>query len=296
MDDAVPRSISAPPAKTVLTTAGIRRGGRWQQVFTPVKNVPGELLRIDKSQLRIDPAYQRKLDMARVASMAANWSWVSCGCLIVSRRSEDAVYFIIDGQHRWEAAKFVPDIRDLPCLAFPLDQLRDEAVGFLAANTVRKLPSLADQFKALLIAQDRDALLAHRLAGEARRHISAPSSPYTISCASEFLRLIQQDREAVEACWPAITELCRDQTMPARILRGVIGLQRRMAKGHSFAEERWSQRLQNVGWNAVTDEIKRLGAIEGNYSERACAEGVLRALNKGLRLPMEINWNAPRAR
>src|SRR5215469_8093958 len=103
MNDAAPR-LNPPVSPTVLTTAGLRRGGRWQQVFVPVKNEPGELLRIDKHQLHVDHDYQRRLDNSRIARYAANWSWVSCGTLIVSRRPRDR-FAIVDGQHRWEAAK-----------------------------------------------------------------------------------------------------------------------------------------------------------------------------------------------
>jgi len=287
MNDIAPRP-NPPVSPTVLTTAGLRRGGRWQQVFVPVKNEPGELLKIDKHLLRVDHDYQRRLDNVRIARYAANWSWVSCGSLLVSRRDQNR-YAIIDGQHRWEAAKLRDDIRDLPCIAFALDQIRDEAIGFLAANTERKIPSLADQFNALMVAGNEDALIADRLAKLAGRRISAPASPVTISCVAEFLRLIQQNRQAVEDCWPALVKMCQGQTMSARILRGVVGLQRRMPKGHSFKEERFGDRLDQVGWNAVSDEIVRVGMLNHNFSERACAEGVLRAVNKGLRLPLQLD-------
>lgn len=283
-----------PPAPTVLTTAGIRRGGRWQQVFIPVKNVPGELLRIDKHQLTVDLSYQRKLDRPRVAEMAANWSWVSCGALIVARHERDGreVFSLMDGQHRWEAAMLIEEITDLPCLAFPLDELRDEAIGFLASNVSRKLPNLADQFKALLIAQNSEAVVAERLAKLAGRYIAGGSGPYTITCTSEFLRLIQQDQKAVETCWLALAALCAGYPMSARIMRGVVALQRRMPHGDTFAEKRWSDRLVRVGWNSVNDAIKDLGAVEHNYSERTCAQGVARAINKGLRAEQQlhINW------
>jgi len=258
-------------------------------VFIPVKNDPGELMRIDKSRLRVDHDYQRsKVDYIRVARYAANWSWVSCGALIVSKRSED-FFAIVDGQHRWEAAKLIETIRELPCLVFPLDQLRDEAIGFLAVNTERKMPSLADQIKALLIAGNEDAILADKLAKQAGRHIAAGTGPYTVACAAEFLRLIQADSAAVEACWPALAGVCQGQALSHKILRGVVTLQRRMPKGHSFAEERWRERLIYVGWHNVTEEIKRLGAIEHNYSELVCASGVLRAINKGLRIQLQVD-------
>lgn len=277
---------------TVLTTAGIRRGGRWQQVFIPVKNVPGELRRIDKRALAIDLSYQRRLDRPRVAQMAANWSWVSCGALIVATRTaeDEPRYYVLDGQHRLEAAMLIDDISDLPCLSFPLDEVRDEAVGFLASNVSRKLPSLADQFKALLIADNKEAILADRMARACGRHIAAGTGPYTISCASELLRVIQQDPKAVEAAWPALGRLCSGYPMPARIMRGVVGLQRRMPGKDSFANPFWADRLVKIGYDAVFESIKQLGLVERGYSERVCAEGVLRALNRGLRDKLNINW------
>jgi len=290
MDGLAAQQSATPRKPTVLTTAGLRRGGRWQQVFVPVKNEPGELLQIDKRNLHIDPAYQRRLWPDRVARMAANWSWVSCGALIVSHRG-DHQYFIIDGQHRWEAARLVPSIKDLPCLCFELDEVRDEAVGFLAANTERKHPSLAEQFKALIIADDPVAKAAHDLAQSCGRRISAPSSAETISCVSEFFRLLQQSREATERVFPVIAKLCEGEPMQGRILRGIVSLERRMPQRHSLSDRRWAERLEHVGYNAILATIKNAINLEGGGSERACAEGVERAINKGLRNPLAIDWS-----
>jgi len=278
------------PAQTVLTVTRVRRGGRYEQVFIPVKNEPGEMMRIDKGRLRIDHEYQRRLDTMRVAGYAANWSWVSCGTLLVAQRSDDATYFwVIDGQHRLEAARMVDSIRELPCIVFKLDVHKDEAIGFLAANTHRKLPSLADQFRALIIAEQPEAQLAGRLAAQLGRRISHPAGPTTISCAAELLRLIQGDRRSVEEAWDALGELCHGQQITARMMRGVIGLQRRMTRKENFSSSRWSGRLVHVGYDAVRDEIVRLGQINRAWGERVCAEGVLRAMNKGLRQPLVVN-------
>jgi hypothetical protein len=264
-------------------------------VFIPVKNVPGELRQIDKHLLTVDLSYQRRLDRPRVAAIAANWSWVSCGAIIVAQHERDGrtSFTIVDGQHRWEAAILSDDISDLPCLVFPLDELKDEAIGFLASNVSRKLPSLADQFKALIIAGNQEATLADQLARRAGRHIAAGTGPYTISCAAELLRLIQQDRSAVEGAWPALSRLCAGYAMPARILRGVVNLQRRMTRNDNFRNPYWADRLVKIGYDAVFDEIKRLGLVERNYGERTCSEGVQRALNKGLRDKLQINWTRP---
>jgi ParB-like nuclease domain len=282
-----------PRAATVLTPTGLRRGSRWQQAFVPVKNEPGELLRIDKSRLHIDRSYQRKLWPNRITRIAANWSWVSCGALIVSHRG-DGHYFIIDGQHRWEAAKLVKYITDLPCLCFELDRVHDEAIGFLAANTERKYPSLAEQFKALMIAQDPVALIAQRLAESCGRRISAPAGADTISCVAEFFRLIQFNPEATERAFPVVARVCNGHAMTARLLRGLVILERRMPAGSSLNDARWRQRLDSVGYTDLLTTIRHSIMLEGNGSERACAEGILRAINRGLRQPLVVDW--PRTR
>lgn len=286
---AAPTSSSPPRSATVLTTAGPRKGGRWQQAFVPVKNEPGVLMRIEKWRLHVDPAYQRRVWTNRVARMAANWSWVSCGTLLVAQRGKDAktgTYFIIDGQHRWEAAKALDHVKELPCLCFQLDDIKDEAIGFLAANTERKYPSLAEQFKALLIAEDPVAIIANRLAAAAERHISAPSSPSTISCVSELMRLIQMDEKAVDKAWPALARLCHGRAMTSRLIRGVVGLERRLGRGVSLSQQRWVDRLGHVGYDAVVASIKGVVLLDNNSSERACAEGVFRAINRGLRVQL----------
>jgi hypothetical protein len=288
MNDAI-LAKAGPP--TVLTTAGVRRGNRWQQSFVPVVNEPGELMMIDKHQLQIDPRYQRRLWADRIARMAANWSWISCGALIVAQRSDSAVYFLIDGQHRWEAAKLVPSISHLPCLKFELDEVRDEAIGFLATNTERKFPSLAEQFKALLLVGDATAQVADRLAKAAGRRIGAPAGPVTISAVSTLLFLIQQDPEAVERCWPTLAKLCEGKAMTARMLQGVVGLERRMPRRETLGNPPWSARLIHVGYDRVNETIRQVVAMDGNNSQRAVAEGVVRALNRGLRQVLNPVWN-----
>jgi phage FluMu gp28-like protein len=54
-----------------------------------------------------DPTYQRLCDVTRVRKMAHTWDRRLAGILEVSDRGDDASprYAVIDGQHRWAAAK-----------------------------------------------------------------------------------------------------------------------------------------------------------------------------------------------
>jgi hypothetical protein len=182
-------------------------------------------------------------------------------------------------------------VRSLPCLRFELDMVKDEAIGFLACNTERKFPSLAEQFKALIIAEDRAALVAKELADSAGRHVSAPSGPTNISAVSEFIRLIQADELAVKRVWPVLSGLCRGRAMTARMMRGVVGLERRMPRGQTLGHDSyWGARILRVGYDQIDQSIRQLALIEGSASERACAEAIARMINRGRGNTLNINW------
>lgn len=268
------------PAATVLTGA---RTGRFKRNFVPVKNEPGVQMAIDKRLLHIDPEYQRKLNERLVGRIAANWSWVSCGVIEVSQRPNSEMYFVIDGQHRWKASTYLTAITDLPCIVFALDTVVDEATGFLAANTERRMPTLADQFKALLTTEDQTAIQALRLAEAHSRRIGAPSGPGTISCVSDFLHCINTNAAAMQRVFPILAQISAGRPMPGRLIKGFHALERRMPPGESLADERWRQRLVHVGYEELIQSMKVVVTLENRASERALANGILRAINRGLR-------------
>jgi hypothetical protein len=274
--------IPSGPNKT-----GTNKGRNW----VPLKNDPGTFQWIPKSRLAIDDKYQRKVNERLIGRIVANWSWVACGVIEVSTRDGGASWFIVDGQHRWEAAKHLSAVRELPCLCFELDTLRDEAVGFLAANSERRLPSLADQFKALLVTGDPNALAAHKLAGQFSREIKAPAGPTTISCVSDFMRCLQANRAAMERVFPIMAELCRGRVMPGRLFRAMHGLERRLTYGASLADPRWKKRVVDIGLDEVLDSIRAITLIEHNAGNRACAQGLLRIINKQLRGSKQLMAN-----
>jgi hypothetical protein len=237
---------------------------------------------LSKSRLGIDEQYQRKVNDRLIARIVSNWSWVACGVISVSTRDNGKTWFIVDGQHRWRAAKFIGNIDELPCLCFALDTVRDEAIGFLAANAERRLPSLADQFKALLLTGDPNAVAMDKMATAYSRQIKAPASPTTVSCVSDFMRCLQANRAAMERVFPIMAEMCRGRIMPGRLFRAMHGLERRITSG-SLSDERWRKRVVSVGLDEVLDSVRAITLIEHNAGDRACAQGLLRAINKSLR-------------
>lgn len=278
------------PKSVLIPTGPNRNGDNRRRGWVPLRNEPGQFMMIPKRRLGIDNHYQRKVNPRLVGRIMANWSWVACGVIEVTTRDGGATWFIVDGQHRWQAALPLDAINELPCLCFDLDEVRDEAIAFLATNSERRLPSLADQFNALCVAGDPTALVAQKLAGAYSRQIKAPASATTVSCVSDFLRCLQTNRAAMERVFPVMAELCAGRPMPGRIFRAMHGLERRMYN-ESLSDPRWRKRIGNIGLDEVLDSIKRIVQIEGVASDRACAQGLLRAVNKSLKVQHQLIVN-----
>lgn len=92
------------------------------------------------AQLAIDPLYQRQLDQRSqqlIWRIAAGWDWNLFQPLVVARRP-DGELFVVDGQHRLEAAKLRGDIQQLPCVIFSSSAAADEAEVFVKLNQERR--------------------------------------------------------------------------------------------------------------------------------------------------------------
>jgi hypothetical protein len=111
-------------------------------------------------QLLIDETYQRSLEISAsqtlIRKIAVHWDWGLCQPLFVARRSDGQLY-VVDGQHRLEAAKLRGDIWQLPCVVTTFTSPEEEAAAFVALNQMRRPLTQLDLFKAALAAGDFEA-------------------------------------------------------------------------------------------------------------------------------------------
>ncbi|MDP5279928.1 ParB/RepB/Spo0J family partition protein [Sphingomonas sp. DG1-23] len=119
--------------------------------------------------LQVDDTYQRSIEggasQKLIVKIAENWDWRLCLPLIVSRRQ--GRLYVIDGQHRLEAARLRGDIRDIPVVVFDFDDPRGEAELFVAANRSRRAMSKLDDFHAAIVAGDAKASAINEVVVEA---------------------------------------------------------------------------------------------------------------------------------
>lgn len=112
-------------------------------------------------QLQIDESYQRSINtgpsQALIRKIAQHWNWDLCQPLVVARR-EQGDLFVIDGQHRLEAARLRGDIAQLPAVVVNYASPADEAASFVHLNSARTPLNGLQVFHAALASGDSTAL------------------------------------------------------------------------------------------------------------------------------------------
>lgn len=128
----------------------------WRK-FAPPQGVLPVLQYALPAQLKIDPDYQRSIEngpsQRLISKIAQGWNWALCLPLVVARRETGDLY-VIDGQHRLEAAKLRGDIAQLPCVIVEMPHKLAEAANFVELNQRRRPLSKLDIFKASVASGD----------------------------------------------------------------------------------------------------------------------------------------------
>jgi hypothetical protein len=116
-------------------------------------------------RLEIDDSYQRSIEggasQKLIHKIAENWDWRLCLPLLVSRRNGQM--YVIDGQHRLEAARLRGDIPHMPVVVFDFDDPKAEAELFVQANRSRRSMGKLDDFHAAIVAGDKKALAVNEV-------------------------------------------------------------------------------------------------------------------------------------
>lgn len=270
---------------TSHTTRGVEKTRRYGWV---TRDEPGELVMLHKDLLQMHPAYQRDVIPQKVTEITAAWSWLSCGALIVGRRGGE--YWVIDGQHRALSAKRRADITSLPCVVFDTADLKQEARGFLDANTGRKPVSAIAKQKALVAAGDEVAEFVQKTCDS----LGVAIKPYAtkgreLKCIAWCIKRAAEDRESFAAVLALVADLSDSDNiaLPERVLEAVWILNAKCGDG--LADKRLEKRLREKGARSLLEAANRAAAYYASGGGRVWAEGVLAELNKGLKNKFSIS-------
>lgn len=176
---------------------------------------------LDLGLLTVDRRYQREISGGGTAHInrilrAFNWNRYQP---IVVTESADGTFAVIDGQHRLEAAKKHPLIRELPCYVIDAPDLEAQAAIFVSVNRDRRGLTSLQKFWASVAAGDREATAlatACEVAGVTvpRAPPSGGLSPMTLLGPNVVLRLVGRFGRAaalqaialIGEAWPAAVE------------------------------------------------------------------------------------------
>lgn len=252
-----------------------------------IQDAPGRFAQIPKGDLLVDATYQRNVNDSKSKNLAGKWSWIACGALIVVQRGKQ--YYVIDGQHRLEAAKRRTDIESLPCLIFRGTSLQSEANGFIAANKNRRPLSYYDMFKAQILSGDEVARRAAQLL-ETHNYLaispSAPRAGRVLCCLRSLTRIMERNAEQTERIFPLIIAACEEGPIDDRILLGLDYLETHGSE--SLTVPRWSERVKRMSKKDLLGSIARTCAAFEKGGPKRYAEGIAAMLNRGLRPQNEL--------
>lgn len=247
-----------------------------------LRDLPGVFMEIDKNELNIDYSYQREdINHAKILEIARAWSWVGCGAILVAVRP-DGTWFVFDGQHRVLAAKKRADVTTLPCMVYECDSIQQEAAGFLITNDQRKPVTAIGKFKSLVIAEDAVAIHVQDAIAKHGLEVSkCAAKPGQIKCIKRCQIICTVDKDSFDKAIAVAVDLCRDNCLiHDDLLNGLFVCHRRY---RLLDDKRFLKRLFDVGPDAIMDAIRKTHGYRGTGGDQTVREGVLLAVNKGLR-------------
>lgn len=139
---------------------------------------PPSLEWIDLADLMIDRRYQRVMgrkNLRHVNRIVRHFSWAHYQPIVVTESGER--FAVIDGQHRYEAAKKHPLVKALPCYVVDAPDVAAQAAIFISANSTRIAVSRIHKFWAAHAAGEAPALAIERLCAAAGVEIARGPLP-----------------------------------------------------------------------------------------------------------------------
>jgi hypothetical protein len=245
-----------------------------------IKDSRGEYMAIDKNELFVDHAYQRDQNENKTIEMARSWSWMACGAILVALRN-DGTHFVFDGQHRVMAARKRSDISTLDCLVFEVDEITDEAGGFLKSNTLRKPVSMAAKFKAMLVCNDENAVGVSNMLEELGLKIDKNCRPGYFASLAWAVKAHARNRESFCKTIRAVASLAgQKHPIHESMCRGMLHLH---AKHGALDCVKFVRRMHQVGYAELFDSVNRAASYYKRGGDKQWSQGILDAVNHGLR-------------
>jgi hypothetical protein len=261
--------------------------------WTCEKIPPGTQEWLFPSAINFDYSYQRERNEDKILEMARAFNWGAFGVVVVNMRP-DGTLWGVDGMHRVLASLRRSDIEKIPALIVKIPP-DDEPRLFLALNTLRKAVNGLDKFRAELKSRLPSATLVNELiTGSGLQVARASGNSSTLGktgvrCIATLKRWASNHPDVLVRVWPII------KTMSDSLATGGNGITDWVVDSLCFIEWRlekqsksltrapWKARVIALGIDGVNRAAKEAAAYYAKGGAKVWADGVVRALNKGMR-------------
>lgn len=164
---------------------------------------------VNVTEIFADPAYQRVCDIARARKMAGTWDRRLAGILEISDRGEDHTprYAVLDGQHRWAAAKCLAQPPTLVANVHTGLTIAEEAALFDKLNRQRKQTSPWDHWRARRMSGDQLVLSIEQAAAELGFDVGERASKDGTLCCISTLEKIAGSAGGIDLLRSTLTML-----------------------------------------------------------------------------------------
>lgn len=248
-----------------------------------MKNMHFEMLPVCELFIAIrDPqnriGYNRPVQIARARKYSKNFDMKLVGTIIISHR--DGVYYIVDGQHRTQAAK-IKGIKTLPCLVHEGLTYQEEAELFVKLQKERKGLIVAELFNGECESGDlhaielKDAILA------AGYNIGKGQGNYKVQAVQVLKRIYDRDGAQVVTDVLEVIKDAWNGSHTANVRLVLLGIWQFLSVyHHEFGRDRLISTLQKT---PPADIIRGArGDVSGRSDATKAAMVILNIYNKGL--------------
>lgn len=250
-----------------------------------VQDKAGVLAQVSKHDIVFEDKYQRELNETKVLAMARDWSWLAMGVITLADRG--GKLYAVDGMHRVSAALRRSDIQELPCIIFKTSSVKQEAKGFIQANTLRKAVGTADKHRALVLAEDDIALMVQRLLDNSPFLPSANGKRVnSVKCFGVLHSLAKKKPEYLAKVWPLVCEICEGRHVNERILQALVLLAERGTE--DITKGKWRAKLIALGFDGIKRAAEEAAAYYARGGARVWADGIVKEMNRGMRNRLEV--------
>lgn len=231
--------------------------------------------------LEVDKRYQRDVGAAgltHINRILREFNWSRFQPIIVSARAER--YAIIDGQHRFEAAKKHPEIRELPCYVVSAPDVAAEASIFATVNTRRLGLTPHQKFWAAHASDDEVAVAVYQVATRhgvtiLRGNPSGAIPPMAANSPLALQRaLARYGKTALSTSLGLIAETHaeKESAFRAHLIVALAAI----AAGREFGRERMKRALASLDLDQLYEDA-RLERITAKGTLETTTERLLRA-------------------